>query len=381
MKETTLQTTAPKRENMLVNLGFNLLLPILILRKGDDWFGSLLGELLGGVGSDSMEVASCLLLLAILFPISYGAYDFIRRRKWNFLSILGALSALLTGGIGLIPELTVTHFAIKEAALPGILGILTVLTLKTKKPLIRLFLYNPEVIRVDLVEQALAQRGKQKEFDRLMVKCTWLIASSFILSATLNYLLSDWIVVTEPEQPVASKAVIEIKEDTLADMDQLLIPVKGEEDREVILTASATLPGPEQITETFGINGEPDQTASLLANCINLSFVEGQGKSGLLASHQENKVTIKQLSGGAFDELIIKKSGSRKQEVEISEFKGGTSFNDEVGRMMGWSFPVISIPCILVSGYAFWILIRGIKEFAGMPLEEILANAPPPPKR
>ena len=197
----------------------------------------------------------------------------------------------------------------------------------------------------------------------------------------MNYLLSDWIVVTEPEQPVASKAVIEVKEDTLADMDQLLIPIKGEEDREIILTASTNLPDPEQITETFGINGEPDQTASLLANCINLSFVEGQGKSGLLASHQENKVTIKQLSGGAFDELIIKKSGTRKQEVEISEFKGGTSFNDEVGRMMGWSFPVISIPCILVSGYAFWILIRGIKEFAGMPLEEILANAPPPPKR
>ena len=65
---------------------------------------------------------------------------FYRRRKWNFLSILGALSALLTGGVGLIPRVTVTHFAIKEAALPGILGILTVLTLKTKKPLIRLSL-------------------------------------------------------------------------------------------------------------------------------------------------------------------------------------------------------------------------------------------------
>ena len=76
---------------MLVNLGFNLLMPILILRKGDDWFGPELGKLLGGVSSDSMEVASCLLLLAILFPISYGTYDFYRRRKWNFLSILGAL--------------------------------------------------------------------------------------------------------------------------------------------------------------------------------------------------------------------------------------------------------------------------------------------------
>jgi hypothetical protein len=381
MKEMSPQPSTPKRENMLINLSFNLLLPILILRKGDDWLGKPLGELLGGVESDSMEVASCLLLLAILFPISYGTYDFIRRRKWNFLSILGALSALLTGGIGLIPELTVTHFAIKEAALPGILGVLTVLTLKTKKPLIRLFLYNPEVIRVDLVEQALIERGKQREFDRLMVKCTWLIASSFILSATLNYLLSDWIVVTEPEQPVASKAIIEIKADSLANLDQLVIPIKGEEERKITVIASSGPPSVNQAADMFTINGAPELTASLLANSINETAGEVQGKSGLLASHQENKVMITQLSDGTFDEMIVKISGTLKRDIEISEFKGGTSFNDEVGRMMGWSFPVISIPCILVSGYAFWILIRGIKEHAGMPLEEILANAPPIPKQ
>ncbi len=379
MKETSLQSSTPKRENMLVNLGFNLLLPILILRMGDDWFGPGLGKLLGGVSSDSMEVASCLLLLAILFPISYGAYDFYRRRKWNFLSILGALSALLTGGVGLIPELTVTHFAIKEAALPGILGILTVLTLKTKKPLIRLFLYNPEVIRVDLVDQALAQRGTQREFDGMMVKCTWLIASSFVLSAALNYLLSNWIVVTEPENPVPATAVIEIKDDSMAANDRLHIPIKGEVERELVLTAISNAADSNQIRGAFRIDETPVQTASLLADCINAKASEEDEVGGLLASHQGNQVTITQFSGGVFDEAILRKSGEK--EVELSQFEGGTSFNDEVGRMMGWSFPVISIPCILVSGYAFWILIRGIKEFAGMPLEEILANAPPAPKK
>ena len=379
MKENSSQPSVPKRENMLVNLGFNLLMPILILRKGDDWFGPELGKLLGGVPSDSTEVASCLLLLAILFPISYGTYDFYRRRKWNFLSILGALSALLTGGVGLIPELTVTHFAIKEAALPGILGILTVLTLKTKKPLIRLFLYNPEVIRVDLVDQALSERGTQREFDGMMVKCTWLIASSFFLSATLNYLLSNWIVVTEPEHPVPSAAVIEIKSGSFSANDQLRIPIKSDDKSEIVLTAIINPSDINQTTSIFRIDGTPTQTASHLAECINANANDGLGLSGLLASNQANKVTITQFSGGAFEEPISKKSG--KKQIEISEFEGGTSFNDEVGRMMGWSFPVISIPCILVSGYAFWILIRGIKEYAGMPLEEILANAPPAPKK
>ena len=52
------------------------------------------------------------------------------------------------------------------------------------------------------------------------------------------------------------------------------------------------------------------------------------------------------------------------------------AFNDEVGQMMGWSLPVISIPCMLVSGYAFWLLFKGIKEFTGLSMEEVMAQSP-----
>ena len=38
------------------------------------------------------------------------------------------------------------------------------------------------------------------------------------------------------------------------------------------------------------------------------------------------------------------------------------AFNDQVGQMMGWSFPVISIPCMLITLYALKILTGGIKE-------------------
>ena len=248
------ENPTPKKENIWFNLGFNLLLPILFLRKGDEWFGPHLSELLG-VPSGSTLIGSVLLLVAISFPIGYGLWDFAKRKKWNFISILGAISALLTGGIGLIPGATVQMFAIKEAALPAILGILTIITLKTKKPLIRLFLYNPEVIRVDLVEERLKIRNTKLAFDQLLVKCTWLIAMTFILSATLNYFLATWIVVTEP----------------------------------------------------------------------------------------------------AIDK---------------------TAYNDEVGKMMGWSFPIISIPCMVVSAYAFWLLIKGIRTLTGLELEDTLAQSP-----
>ena len=52
------------------------------------------------------------------------------------------------------------------------------------------------------------------------------------------------------------------------------------------------------------------------------------------------------------------------------------AFNDEVGQMMGWSLPVISIPCMVVSGYAFWLLIKGIRKFTGLSMEEVMAQAP-----
>ena len=259
MTKNSFEATNPKRENMFLNLGFNLILPIVILRKGDEWFGQTLGEALYAK-ADSALVGSIILLLAIFFPVSYGILDLIRRRKWNFFSILGAISALLTGGIGLLPGATVFMFAVKESALPAILGMFTIITLRTQKPLVRLFLYNPEVIKVSLVDQKLDELGTKLNFNKLLVKCTWLIALSFGVSAILNFILARIIVVTEPSA------------------DKIL-------------------------------------------------------------------------------------------------------FNDEVGRMMSWSLPIISLPCLFVSGYAFWLLIKGIKEFTGLSMEEVLAQAPPPPKK
>jgi hypothetical protein len=60
-----------QRENLFVNLIFNLGLPILILRKGDDWFGEILGVWMS-LSPESTEVSSCLLALAVFFPVSYG---------------------------------------------------------------------------------------------------------------------------------------------------------------------------------------------------------------------------------------------------------------------------------------------------------------------
>ena len=177
-----------KKENTFLNLGFNILIPILILNKGDDWFGDVL--------STTFEnTAVAILLIAIAFPILYFIYDLITRKKYNFISILGLISVLLTGGIGIL-EIPTEWFAIKEAAIPAIIGIVVIASLRTPFPIIRAILMNPELMDVDKIDSALARHNRQKEFNQLLSKCTYLFGLSFLFSAILNYVLARWIVVS-----------------------------------------------------------------------------------------------------------------------------------------------------------------------------------------
>jgi hypothetical protein len=40
--------------------------------------------------------------------------------------------------------------------------------------------------------------------------------------------------------------------------------------------------------------------------------------------------------------------------------------------MMAWSLPIISLPCMIASGYSIWLLIRGIKTFTGLDIEDAI---------
>jgi hypothetical protein len=97
----------PPRENLLLNLAFNVAIPSVLLSTMSK------PERLGPVWG---------LVVALAFPIAYGIADFVRRRQANFISIIGFLSILLTGVFALI-RLDRFWFAVKEAALPAIIGI------------------------------------------------------------------------------------------------------------------------------------------------------------------------------------------------------------------------------------------------------------------
>ena len=181
-------TTKPavKKENTFLNLGFNLVLPILILNKGKKWLEPYLAPYFE-------NVAIGVLLIALAFPVVYFIYDYFTRQKYNIFSIIGLISVLLTGGIGIF-NIPTEWFAVKEAAIPLALGFAVLISLKTPYPLVRTLLYNPEIIDVDKVQASLDQHDAHDSFEKLLFQCTWLLAASFLVSAVLNYFLARWMV-------------------------------------------------------------------------------------------------------------------------------------------------------------------------------------------
>lgn len=182
-----MSTPVPARKpNALFELLINIVIPSLILMK-------LSGpERLGSVGA---------LLLALAFPLVWGGVDLARSRKWNLFSALGLVSILLTGGIGLL-ELDNQWLAVKEAAVPGIIGFVVLASVRSRYPLIRTLLFNPGVVDVDKVQEHLEQRGTQGIFEARLQKATVMLSGTFFFSAAMNYMLATWIVTS----PAGSEA-------------------------------------------------------------------------------------------------------------------------------------------------------------------------------
>lgn len=171
-----------KRENLLVSVICNLVIPLLILTKLSN------PDRLGPV------VALC---LGLAFPLGYGIWDLLNRKQLNFVSLLGIISVGLSGAFGLV-QVDPFWFAVKEASLPLAIGIMVLVTFRSKRPLIKTFLYNPQILKTQLIDERLEATGSQQAFDKIFSLCNGLLIFSFLLSAALNYLLARMMVTTHP---------------------------------------------------------------------------------------------------------------------------------------------------------------------------------------
>ena len=160
------------------------------------------------------------LLLALAFPLGYGGWRLLIERRVNLMAGLGVVSTLLTGGIGLL-ALDAQWLAVKEAAIPGVIGVAVLVSARTRHPLVRLLVFNRTLFDVDRVQQALRSRGTEAAFERRLHIGTLLLAGTFLFSAVANYLLARWVV-TSPAGTEAFNA--ELARMTLLSYPVIAIP-------------------------------------------------------------------------------------------------------------------------------------------------------------
>ena len=166
------------KSNPLIELSITLIIPSIILMKLS--------------GSEDLGTVNAL-LLALTFPLAWGARSLVRERKVNMLVVLGLVSILLTGGIGLL-QLDTHWLAVKEAAIPGLIGLVVVISAFTNRPLVRVLLFSPALMNVDLIQENLHHRGNAVAFGARLKVTTWMLGCSFIFSSAMNYFLATWIV-------------------------------------------------------------------------------------------------------------------------------------------------------------------------------------------
>lgn len=173
-------STATHKPRPFVDLLVSILIPSLILMK-------LSGE--SKLGADGA------LILALAFPLGWGTFELLKYRKFNFIALLGLVSVLLTGGIGLL-KLDNQWLAIKEAAIPCLIGIAVLVSTRTRYPLIRTMLFNKNVLNVDKIHERLEQGGHIQHFETRLLTATYYLSGTFFFSSAMNYVLAKWIVIS-----------------------------------------------------------------------------------------------------------------------------------------------------------------------------------------
>ncbi len=169
-------TTA--KPNPLLEIAVTIVLPgvVLMLLSGPDR--------LGPAGA---------LVAALALPLGWGAWDGWRRRKLNWLALVGVASTLLTGGIGLM-ELDAQWLAVKEAAVPALMGLVIGASAWTRRPLIHALVFDAALLDTARIDAVLATQGRSAAFEARLRQGTLLLGALFLATAAASYALARWVV-------------------------------------------------------------------------------------------------------------------------------------------------------------------------------------------
>ena len=171
-----------KKENPYINLIFNIILPLVILTKlsKEEYLGPVWG-----------------LIIALAFPIVIGLYEFIIKKQKSVTAIIGFVGVLLTGVIGLL-KFPPHWVAVKEAAIPFLIGVAILFSTNKSWQVVSKFVYNKELFDIDAIENKLSTESLQAQLKSKISKANIFLAFSFFMSSILNYFLAKMIVHSDP---------------------------------------------------------------------------------------------------------------------------------------------------------------------------------------
>lgn len=139
------------------------------------------------------------LLLAIGVPAVWGMVSLLRTRKLETTAVLGIVSVLATGVIGVF-ELSTRVFAIKEAAIPIVFAVVLVVSNATRFPVVTLL--ADMVQRRERVLGEVESQGKHTQYRKHIETSGNIWAGIMALSGVLKFALASWLV----RSPAGSEA-------------------------------------------------------------------------------------------------------------------------------------------------------------------------------
>lgn len=176
LEKDNMDSESTVQNNSFKNIFFNILIPVMILNKGK----------LIGLSPKSA------LIIAIAFPLCYGAWDFYKERKMNYIALLGLINVAVSGVFTLL-ALGGLWFALKEAFFPLLIGIFVFGSSYSNTPFFKTLFLNPAVVDTEKLERHLDTAEKKSAFHNLIVESNKHLSLSFVLSAILNFSLAMYI--------------------------------------------------------------------------------------------------------------------------------------------------------------------------------------------
>lgn len=192
-----------RKDNPIVNILINIIIPVVILRNGNDWLDYVKINALNTYGD------SFTFLIAILFPFIYFVHDLGQKKDINFISIIGFINVLLTGGIGIFGGklgLSKNWFIIKEGSLPLMIGFILCAISRYKRATFNSVLLNDIIFDIGKIKNSLSE-NKKSALDNLSFSAGIYLIIGFFTSSIIQFILATQIVTSNPGEPNFNKEV------------------------------------------------------------------------------------------------------------------------------------------------------------------------------